>query len=273
MLLQEPAHSPYDVRFQLFGFQVRITWSFWLAGLVFGFSLARLLDEYVFGPVSPGLLLLLVLWTLCLLVSILIHELGHAFAFRKYGFDSKIVLYHFGGLAIPTGATSGRSAGDLTPKQDIVVSLAGPLAQISSAIVVIGAVKAAGYRLAARASVGNWEFEILPEPFGKIPGLLTGDQIDSPGLFALVTFYIFPSVVWALLNLVPVWPLDGGHVMRSIVHLRGGNMVQALWISVIAAALMAAYGFTNDQKYMGFLFLILGVTNFQVIQQMSSRGY
>lgn len=265
MLLQEPAHSPYDVRFQLFGFQVRITWTFWLAGLVFGFSLARVLDENVFGTVSPGLPLLLLLWTLCLLVSILIHELGHAFAFRRYGIESTIVLYHFGGLAIPTGAYTGRSSGELTPQQDIFVSLAGPLAQMLSALVVIGAVKAAGYRLDV--------FALMPGPFYKIPGVLAGEQIDSPGMYALVTFYIFPSVLWALMNLVPVWPLDGGHVMRSIVQLRGGNMVQALWISVIAAALMAAYGFTNDQKYMGFLFLILGVTNFQVIQQMSSRGY
>ena len=75
----------------------------------------------------------------------------------------------------------------------------------------------------------------------------------AQGLFALVAFYIFPSVLWALMNLVPVWPLDGGHIMRSIVQLRGGNMIQALWISVIAAGLMAAYGFANGQQYMGYL--------------------
>ncbi|MGI9473155.1 MAG: site-2 protease family protein, partial [Rubripirellula sp.] len=161
MLLQEPAQSPYDLRFNLFGFSVRIAWTFWLAGLVFGFSLARYLDEGVFATVSPGLLPLLLLWTLCLLVSILIHELGHAFAFRRYGIESTIVLYHFGGLAIPTDSFSpGRSYQQLTPKQDILVSLAGPIAQMLSALVVIGAVKAAGYSL--------WVFTIMPGPFYKI---------------------------------------------------------------------------------------------------------
>ena len=266
MLLQEPAQSPYDLRFELFGFSVRVAWTFWLAGLVFGYSLAKFLDEGVFRTVSPGLLPLLLLWTMCLFVSILIHELGHAFAFRRCGYNASIVLYHFGGLAIPTMSYSpGRVSSQPTPQQDIMISLAGPVAQILSAVVVIGAVKAAGYSL--------WVFNIMPGPFSQIPGLVSGNPIDSPGMFALVTFYIFPSVLWALMNLLPVWPLDGGHVMKSIIQLRGGNMVQALWVSVIVSGFVALYGFSIDQRYMGFLFLILGFTNFQAIQQMSTPRY
>lgn len=258
MFLQEPGHSPYDLRFQVFGFSVRIAWTFWLAGIVFGYSLVQYLDEF-FDAASPGLMPLLLLWTLCLLVSILIHELGHAFAFRRCGIESSIVLYHFGGLAIPTGSYSGRGQGRVGPKQDIWISFAGPLAQLLSAVLLVAVIKAAGYR----ATV----FALMPGPFYRIPGLMEGDEISSPGFFALVAFYIFPSVLWALLNLVPVWPLDGGHIMRSIIQMRGGNQTQALWISVIASALMAAYGFSNGQQYMGFLFLILGVSNFQSLQQ------
>lgn len=265
MLLQEPTQSPYDLRFQLMGFPVRISWTFWLMGIVFGYGLVQSLD-FAFGMASPGIVPLLVLWTLCLLVSILIHELGHAFAFRQHGMNASIVLYHFGGLAIPTSSYSpGRSFGGLTPKQDIWISLAGPLAQLASAAVLVAVVKSAGYKLTV--------FEWMPGPFEKIPGVLEGAQIDSPGLFSLVTFYIFPSVLWALMNLVPVWPLDGGHIMRSIVQLQGGNLRQALWISVIAAALMAAYGFANQQQYMGLLFLVLGISNFQALQQTGGWNY
>ena len=105
MLLQEPGHSPYDLRFHLLGFPVRVSWSFWLAGVIFGFSLVRGMDGAL-GLSSPGMLPLLMLWTVCLLVSILIHELGHALAFRQNGMNASIVLYHFGGLAIPTSSYS-----------------------------------------------------------------------------------------------------------------------------------------------------------------------
>jgi Zn-dependent protease len=259
MLLQEPGHSPYDLRFHLLGFPVRISWSFWLAGVVFGFGLVGSMDEAL-GPRSPGMLPLLLLWNLCLLVSILIHELGHALAFRQNGMNASIVLYHFGGLAIPTSSYSpDRFHGPLTPKQDIWISFAGPLAQFASAMVLIVAVKAAGYQAP------------VPWPLTEVPGLTDGEHIDSHGLYALLLFYIFPSVLWALLNLVPVWPLDGGHISSSIIQLRGGNNTQALWVSVIAAGLMALYGFSNDQQYMGFLFLVLGVTNFQALKQ--TGGY
>ncbi len=100
MFLQQPAESPYDLRFQLFGFPVRIAWGFWVASIIFGFELVRGIEAY-FGPDSPGRLPLLILWAFCLLVSILVHELGHALAFRQNGIESSIVLYHFGGLAIP----------------------------------------------------------------------------------------------------------------------------------------------------------------------------
>ncbi len=265
MLLQEPAHSPYDLRFNLLGIPVRVSWTFWLAGLVFGYGLVQGLDQY-FDMASPGLMPLLLLWTACLFVSILIHELGHALAFRQNGIHASIVLYHFGGLAIPTGSFSPtRGFGDLTPKQDIWISFAGPLAQLASAVVLVLVVKAAGYRL----SVFLW----MPGPFERIPGMLEGAEIDSPGLYALVASYIFPSVLWALMNLVPVWPLDGGHIMRSILQLRGGNMSQALWVSVIAGGFMAAYGFSNGQQYMGLLFLVLAVSNFQALQQTGGSRF
>ncbi len=175
MLLQEPAHSPYDLRFHLLGFPVRVSWTFWIAGVVFGYGLVQGLDQY-FREASPGILPMLLLWNLCLLVSILIHELGHALAFRQNGMHASIVLYHFGGLAIPTGSYSpNRNSGRLTPKQDIWISFAGPLAQITSAAILVAAVKAAGYRL----TVFAW----MPGPFYKIPGVLEGAEIDSAGLF------------------------------------------------------------------------------------------
>jgi Zn-dependent protease len=97
--------------------------------------------------------------------------------------------------------------------------------------------------------------------------------IDSVGLFALTDFYLFPSIFWAVLNLIPVLPLDGGQIAGSLNRMRGGNMRQTLWISVIAAGLVALYGFTNGQRYMGILFLVLGIQSFQQLQQHGQSRY
>ncbi|TWU20460.1 Peptidase family M50 [Novipirellula galeiformis] len=265
-MLQDPPVSDYDLHFELFGFRVRIAWSFWLGALIFGFYLVRAVDDRFIasGDGSPGKLALLILWALCMLVSILIHELGHAFAFRQFGIQSSIVLYHFGGLAIPSSTFgTGRGSGQLNEKQDLWVALAGPLAQIVSAMLLVGVFVVSGFRVEALA----WIDSVVPLGLTKIPGVMEGDPITSSGLYALVLFYTFPSVLWALLNLVPVWPLDGGRIMNSLVLLNGGRREQALWISVFAAGLLTLYAFNHRQTFMGILFLSLAFSNYQMLQQ------
>ncbi len=265
MLLQEPAESPYDLRFQLFGFPIRVSWSFWVGGLVFGFGLVQIMEQ-ILGEFGPGLGALYVLWLLCLLVSILIHELGHSLAFRQYGIESSIVLYHFGGLAIPRHSfDGGRSYSQLSSGQELWIALAGPLLQILSAAVLIALLKWGDYHVLA--------FALMPAGLDRVPGMLEGNRVDSAGLTAMLTFYIWPSVVWGLLNLIPVWPLDGGRITRSLVLIGGGNTNQSLWISLITAGLMAAYGFSNGQTFMAILFLSLAITNFQMLQQRGDWRY
>ncbi|WP_145415690.1 site-2 protease family protein [Planctomycetes bacterium K23_9] len=259
MLLQEPPASQYDLRFNAFGFPVRIAWTFWLGALVIGFDFVRGMDM-AFGEESPGMGPLLILWTAALFLSILIHELGHAFAFRHQGIHSSIVLYHFGGLATPVASMiPGRSIGRLTPKQDLWITFAGPLIQLAAAAVIMFGLKALGYEVAA--------LKTLPAGLDVLSEYFPGERIENPALFAFTFFFVFPSIVWALLNLLPVWPLDGGHIMRSIVLLTGGDESQSLWISVGAAGLLAAYALTHGQTFMGIFFAMFAVQSFQMLQQ------
>ena len=108
------------------------------------------------------------------------------------------------------------------------------------------------------------------QELASVPGISDGKPIDSPGLYAILIFYLFPSVFWALLNLIPVLPLDGGQIARSFVMMRGGNISQALWISVIAAGLTAAYGMSIGQTYLAIFFLIMGVSSYQALQQVGN---
>ena len=95
-MFAEPARTPYDLNFRLFGFPVRIHPLFWLGAALLGAS-----------TLDAGLHFLLI-WIARGLVSILVHELGHAVAFRGSVRDSHIVLWMFGGLAVPYSGVTGR---------------------------------------------------------------------------------------------------------------------------------------------------------------------
>jgi Zn-dependent protease len=124
--------------------------------------------EIRFWPIAIG----------CMFVSLMIHELGHALAFRRYGMDSSIFLYSFGGLAVPDGRLSVRS-------QRIIVSLAGP---------------AANFLLFGIAWGTNY----------VQPWALTNDYT-----WATYNLLYFINIFLALINLLPVYPLDGGQVSKK----------------------------------------------------------
>jgi Zn-dependent protease len=104
-----------SLRFRLFGFPVAIGVDFLLITLLIGMG------------TRPGAYLLE--WLVVVAVSILIHELGHAFAVRSYGITPEIRLWGMGGLTI-FGFV-------LPPRKSILVSLAGPLVGIPVAVVVM----------------------------------------------------------------------------------------------------------------------------------------
>src|SRR5262249_14879834 len=107
--LLEPGHTPYDLRWRLFGVHVRVHPMFWLLSAILGFNTTEFGFQY------------LLFWMACVFVSILIHEFGHVWMGLAFGAEGHIVLYGFGGLAIG----SNRSA---NPWKRIAVALAGPMA-------------------------------------------------------------------------------------------------------------------------------------------------
>ena len=85
---------------------------FWFMALLFGAGLGSITQTLV--------------WIVIVFISILVHELGHTFAMRRYGQDAMIVLYLGGGLAIPTSGRWGYNS--RTANEQIIISLAGPFA-------------------------------------------------------------------------------------------------------------------------------------------------
>lgn len=263
MLLQEPARSPYDLEFRLGDFPVRIAWTFWLGAAIFGYNMAVSIDDIFlrgYGLWSPGVALLLLVWAVCIFVSILVHELGHALAFRMCGIHSAIVLYHFGGLAIPLASNQvGRSASRLSSKENLMIAAAGPVAQMLLAAAVILAVRLAGY-----------EILMLPWMIQWLPGAVGGEPILNIGVFAMVNCLVWPSVVWAVLNLVPVWPLDGGRIARELIAMGGGTLQQSLIVSLVAAGLLAGWGLATREVFLGILFASLAFGNWEMLQSLGN---
>jgi stage IV sporulation protein FB len=258
-VLAEPQPTPWDLHFRVLGISVRISPWFWAASIFLGWSLASSLHDRI----NIGLALLI--WTSAVLVSILVHELGHSLTFRYFGVPSHIVLYQFGGLAIPERAFAsyGRQNND-DSKRQILISVAGPAAQLLLAIVVGGACFAAGY------AVGN------PLPFIQgLDFLNDGEPFPSLPLAIWLVSLVSASVGWALLNLLPVYPLDGGRISRELFTLNRPRegIRNSLVLSMVVAGGVAFWGWTRlHDTFLAIMFLMLAYSSYATLQAYLGRG-
>lgn len=155
-------------------------------------------------------------------VSILAHELGHAAAGRRFGAKPAILLHSMGGLCYLPGGRFNR-------RQNILVSLAGP---------------AAGFLLAGITFV-----------------LLSGLAPEQPLVRYGFVFSLYINVIWTILNLLPILPLDGGQVLRDIL---GPSRIQTTrWIGAGAAGLIAVAALSAGFLFGAVIAGILAFLNFQ----------
>ncbi|MFM7107799.1 MAG: metalloprotease [Planctomycetaceae bacterium] len=249
-MLAEPQPTPADLHFDLAGIPVRVSPWFWLGSALFGWQGCKGLSLAFFDGDPRAMLQLLVIWIGVVFVSLIVHEFGHALAFRTFGQPAHVVLYHFGGLAIPDAW--GRR--HLRPLQRLLVSAAGPLAQL-----VVAALIVAGLKL------GGWLVPFPIEAVGRPLGLYEGRPFASPHLAVFFVFLLEVNVFWPLLNLAPVPPLDGGQIVREgllAADVHGAPRVSGV-IGVAAGAAVAWWGFTNGQEFLGIMFAMLAVSCFQ----------
>jgi stage IV sporulation protein FB len=242
MLFAAPTPTRYDLRFTLAGIPIRVHPLFWLIAVLFGAS-------------SGGVVQLLI-WVGVVFVSILVHELGHAFAMRWYGRRSQVILYGAGGLTVPESVAWGGGSADvyLGPTPEIIISLAGPGAGFLLAALVLAGVAATGGAIHLNALFG-----VIPFPVASFPkgGLL---------LNLLVVTMLWVNIFWGLINLMPVYPLDGGNVARFVLLKADplNGVRNSLWVSVITGTLLAIAGLTLlGSLYMALLFGFLAFQSFQ----------
>jgi stage IV sporulation protein FB len=269
VFLAEPASTPYDLNFRLLGIRVRVVPWFWLVALLLGWDLTQAREQQA---------MLLTLWIAAVFLSILVHEMGHALAMRFYGIDSYIVLYQFGGLAISDSYSPRMGYGSRRMRDDpisqIVISAAGPAAQFGLALAVVAGLWIIGYQLAYEPDEGDF-FIRLPLPYvDSLMPPATARLLPSAEAAHAIRNLLWVSVFWPLLNLLPVYPLDGGQIARNVFGLfhPAAGIQYSLILSVVTGAAVALYGFSQQQLFLAIMFALLAFSSFQVLQAYSGRG-
>lgn len=183
---------------------------FKLFGIPIHVSALFLLTGFILGRGGADTPLLMAAWLAVMFIGVLLHELGHALSARAFAQEPAISLHGFGGV------TTWQPRGDVGPGKRALITLAGPMVGI-----------------------------LIGLPVWVLGALVTGD-----GTFAnrVVGFIVWINLGWAVLNLVPMLPLDGGRIMASLLEMAfGPRSIRAAYVvSIVVAALF------------GLLMLLLG---------------
>lgn len=199
------------VSFRLFGIPVSIHASFLVIAFVIGAS----------GPVlDVGAALV---WVAVITVSVLAHELGHAFLARPVGGEPRIDLYAIAGLTRWNAARASRA-------RRVVVSIAGPAAGVAFGLALI-------------------------------PVYLAVDPGELTLLAYAFEAALFANLFWGLVNLLPMLPLDGGQIALALMPGRddGVRVRRTAWLSIGVAVAAAAGCFLVRQPFLGVFVLVVGV--------------
>ncbi len=233
--------TPYDLKFRLFGFPIRITPWFWVTSALLGANLGGAKE--------------IVLWIAAVLLGILVHELGHAFAMRYYGFQPEITFHAMGGLTSYNDYQFNRRF--LSNRDHIIIDAAGPLAGFAllgviSAILLFIGVNPISFMFGA----------IDEQQRGSLFRFLSGPVI----VFFLMEMRI--CLFWGILNLMPVYPLDGGLITREICiayNPAEGNKL-SYKISFFASLVLVAIALLwLDDFYMAAFFGLFAYSSWQAM--------
>jgi Zn-dependent protease len=148
-----------------------------------------------------------VVFILLLFTCIVLHELGHSLTARHFGVGvSRILLLPIGGMAefesIPR-----------EPRRELLITLAGPAV--------------------------NFAFVAILWPFLTVPAGWRGGEIPLTWGGLLFGVWLV-NLVMGCFNLIPVFPMDGGRILRSLLAMRWPYLRATRWAATIGKILATA---------------------------------
>ncbi|MBI4437369.1 M50 family metallopeptidase [Candidatus Uhrbacteria bacterium] len=198
----------------LSGVPIRIHYSFLPLIFLFPITTSSILvqnglgDSYLLS-VAIGLIYLF-----AIIGSLLVHEFAHVLCARLFGIQTMSVTINVAGAF-----TKFRSLAQ-TPKEKAFIAVSGPLASLLLGLSLL---------MVAFPPVPYLSFLPLPgrDDFAAL-GIVASILCTLGGL----------NIIWGIGNLLPIFPLDGGHILFAYIWHRLGNEVSAQRAAARASCFM-----------------------------------
>ncbi|MEM7228875.1 MAG: site-2 protease family protein [Planctomycetota bacterium] len=187
-----------------------------------------------------------------LFLVVLLHEFGHCIACRyAHGQANEILMWPLGGLAYCAPPHHWRA--------HFVTVAGGPLVNVlilSLTIPLLGVL------------TGAWWGVALPNPFAPASGLN-----EVAGSWPLLILYAlnFVTLVLLLFNLLPIFPLDGGRLLQSLLWKSMGysrSMQVSVYAGYIGAILLGMVGLIWGHILLVLIAAMGGITCYMTLKQV-----
>ena len=188
-----------------------------------------------------GLLKINSFFVATLFAIVILHELGHALMAQRVNISAlKIVLLPMGGVALLENQA-------LSPRKDLLISLAGPAINFALALLFVPVL------LSFPDHVASQMLEFLIHP--KDPFILVS-QLTTFHWF--VFLFIFINLTIGLFNLIPALPLDGGRILKALLAFRMDE-VSAVTYTVWTGNILSLGIMTLGYWWNNIILIILGI--------------
>lgn len=223
------------------GIKLRLHWSMLLVGI------------YVIpvGLSFNGESLIIFLTTILLVFSsIALHEFGHAWMAARFGIATRqIVLILFGGFAHFDRAAN-------KAWHEFLIAFAGPLVNLLIAGIIF---------------IIQGIFALIYGPYWITELYYLSDSHWPPFLVAALSSIQFMNIVLGVLNLAPVYPLDGGRMLRAILQMGIGKAHANLVTLLISLPIAIGFVLYSGLR-LQWVDIVIGLLILSGIATLSTRG-
>ena len=198
---------------KIFGIRILVHWTFLI-----------LIAWVVFRELSRGsttaTTIITVAFILVIFLCVVLHELGHALAARRYGIETRKITL------LPIGGVASLERMPEEPKKELIIAVAGPAVNVAIALILL--------------------------PFVSLD-LFLSKGTESEAAFDVIStqnflpLLLLVNIMLVVFNAIPAFPMDGGRILRALLAMKldrvkatkiAANLGQILAIGFVFAGLL-----------------------------------